>query len=418
MPRIAIIGAGLSGLAAAFQLAETEAEVVLFEKSKGFSGRAASRSKNGCRYDYGANYFKVNCNDVAALLFRDLPTEGLCRIMGDVWTFTADGLIESGDPKLNAGAKWSYKGGISTLGKLMVEVASLRVERETTITRLENENDSWSLIDDELKAHSGFDAVLITPPAPHVIALLNQSEVEEGLCERLTAELSQSRYHSQFCVAMNFAGEIGFPGQAYALINSDREHSIAWLSHENQKADHVPEGETLLIAQMSPAWTQDHYNDAKEDLIAIAHEAVNTLLPSELPPLKWADTQRWRYAHPYSAASFEAMKPGAEAGLFFAGDAFIGKGRFGGAEHLDYENEQHRCDDVGNVNQIFHEMSGSKVGAGLFPFSLKHAEHAVSDEIDAHHVDRGENESGKSEPLTEFSFNRTGSEDRADHRDS
>lgn len=327
MPRIAIIGAGLSGLAAGFQLAETEAEIVLFEKSKGFSGRAASRSKNGCRYDYGANYFKVNCNDVAALLFRDLPTDGLCRIMGDVWTFSADGSIEAGDPGLNAGAKWSYKGGISTLGKLMVEVGSLQVERETTITKLENENDSWNLIDDRLNSYDGFDAVLMTPPAPQSIALLHQSEVEFNLIETLTAELAQSRYHSQFCVALNFAGEFSFPGQSYALINSDREHTVAWVSHENQKADHVPSGETLLIAQMAPAWTQDHYEDPQEDIIKAAHEAVSELLGGDLPPLQWADTQRWKYAHPYSAASLEAMKPGAEVGLFFAGDAFIGKGR-------------------------------------------------------------------------------------------
>ena len=327
MPKIAIIGAGLSGLAAAFQLAETEAEVVLFEKSKGFSGRAASRTKNGCRYDYGANYFKVNCNDVAALLFRDLPTEGLCRIMGDVWTFTADGTIEPGDPKLNAGAKWSYKGGISSLGKLLVEVGNLQVTRETTITKLEYEDGSWTLIDEKLNSHSGFEAVLLTPPAPQTIALLNESEIDEDLVAHLTGELAQSRYHSQFCVALNLAGTVTLPGNAYALINSDREHAVAWLSHENQQAEHVPAGETLLIAQMAPAWTQDHYHDPQEDIIAAAREAVKKLLPTELPPLQWADTQRWRYAHPYSAASLEAMKPGAELGLFFAGDAFIGKGR-------------------------------------------------------------------------------------------
>ncbi|MEM1442420.1 MAG: FAD-dependent oxidoreductase [Verrucomicrobiota bacterium] len=327
MPKIAIIGAGLSGLAAAFQLAEEEIEVCLFEKSRGFSGRAASRSKNGCRYDYGANYFKVNCNDVAALLFRDLPTDELCRIMGDVWTFNGDNEISEGDPALNEGAKWTYRGGISTLGKLLVEVGNLEVKRETLITKLESEEDSWTLIDDSLQAYAGFDAVLLTPPAPQVVNLLSQSEMDSEIRDLLMGELSQARYHSQFTVALNFAGEFSFPGHAYALINTDREHALAWLSHENQKADHVPEGETLLIAQMAPAWTQDHYHEPIEDIIREAHEAVRGLLPNELPELQWADTQRWRYAHPHSAASLEAVKPGAELGLFFAGDAFIGKGR-------------------------------------------------------------------------------------------
>lgn len=327
MPRIAIIGAGLSGLAAAFHLAESEAEVCIFEKSRGLSGRAASRSKNGCRYDYGANYFKVNCNDVAALLFRDLPTDDLCRIPGDVWTFSSDGRIEPGDPQLNAGAKWSYRDGISTLGKLLVEVGNLHVERETTITGMERQAGAWTLIDSMGNFHCDFDAVLLTPPAPQSIALLHESGIDSGLVERLTAELAQSRYHSQFCVVLNLGGELSLPGQAYALINTDRGHSVAWLSHENQKAGHVPAGETLLIAQMSPAWTQDHYHDPQEEIIGSAHEAVTALLPGPLPPLRWADTQRWRYAHPCSAASLEAMKPGAEIGLFFAGDAFIGKGR-------------------------------------------------------------------------------------------
>ncbi|MEM7603138.1 MAG: FAD-dependent oxidoreductase, partial [Verrucomicrobiota bacterium] len=134
-------------------------------------------------------------------------------------------------------------------------------------------------------------------------------------------------YHSQFSVALNFEKELSFPGQAYALINTDRQHRLAWLSHENKKAGHIPAGETLLMAQMAPAWTQDHYHDPKEEIIEAAHEAVKSLLPLELPALQWADTQRWRYAHPHSAASLEAMKPGAELGLFFAGDAFIGKGR-------------------------------------------------------------------------------------------
>ncbi|MEM1444036.1 MAG: FAD-dependent oxidoreductase [Verrucomicrobiota bacterium] len=327
MPKIAIIGAGVSGLAAAFQLAEEEVEVRIFEKSRGFSGRAASRSKNGCRYDYGANYFKVNCNEVASLLFRDLPTDDLCRIVGDVSIFNVDNEIGEGDPALNAGAKWTYRSGISNLGKLMVEVGKLNVKRETLITKLEDDDNSWTLIDESLQSHRGFDAVLITPPAPQTTNLLKQSEIDSDLVDLLTGELAQSNYHSQFCVALNYPGQIQFPGQAYALINTDRQHALAWLSHENQKAGHVPEGETLLIAQMAPDWTQDHYHEEREEIIRLAHEAVDSLLPQELPALRWADTQRWRYAHPHSAASLEAMRPGAELGLFFAGDAFIGKGR-------------------------------------------------------------------------------------------
>ncbi|MDF1849660.1 MAG: FAD-dependent oxidoreductase [Verrucomicrobiales bacterium] len=328
MPRIAIIGAGLSGLAAAFRLSETDHKIVVFEKSKGYSGRAASRHRNGCRYDHGANYFKLNCNEVARLLFEDLPTDDLCRILGDVCPFDESGTIAPGDPAQNAGAKWNYRGGINTLGKLLVEVGHLDVRRETRITGLQVDHEGWTLSHEGSDQREKFDAVLLTTPAPQAVELLGSISDEKEIITPLMAELKRAQYHSQFSVILNYAGSYPLPNGAYALINSDREHAIAWLSHENQKAGRVPTGETLLIAQMAPAWTQDHYHEPLANIIESADNAVRTLLPEvHLPRPQWADTQRWRYAHPHTAASLEAMKPGSEIGLFFAGDAFIGKGR-------------------------------------------------------------------------------------------
>ncbi len=63
-PRIAIIGAGCSSLAAAWALRETNTEVTLFEKIRGFSGRATTRSAEGCRIDLDANYFRAETKNV------------------------------------------------------------------------------------------------------------------------------------------------------------------------------------------------------------------------------------------------------------------------------------------------------------------------------------------------------------------
>ncbi|MEM9018073.1 MAG: FAD-dependent oxidoreductase, partial [Verrucomicrobiota bacterium] len=325
--RIAIIGAGVSGLAAAFRLSETDAEITLFEKSKGVSGRAASRLRNECRYDHGANYFKLNCNEVARLLFEELPTDQLCRVLGDIWTFDQDDRIVPGDPVQNMGAKWSYRGGISTLGKLMVEIGDLRVVRERRITGFARLDGGWQLRDAHGTLPDLYDAILLTPPVPQTVDLIEQSDFDEVIADHLCSELSRAEFHPQFTVILNFKGTFSFPGDAYALINSDRRHEIAWLSHENRKVDRIPEGETVLIAQMAPGWTKEHWSAPQEVIIETSLEAVRRLLRIDLPDLQWADTQRWRYAHPKTAASLEAMKPGAEIGLFFAGDGFIGKGR-------------------------------------------------------------------------------------------
>lgn len=330
--KIAIIGAGLSGLAAAYRLATTGADVQVFEKSKGLSGRAASRNNNGCRYDHGANYFKVSSNEVARLFFESLPTDGLCRIVGDVDTFDGSGRVTAGDPKQNAGAKWSYRDGISTIGKRIVESAGLKVVGGTAITRLVRRHDKWTLETDNGIAGEGFDAVLLTPPAPQTIRLLETCQgIDPDLQSGLVTELERARYHAQFTVVLNFSGNHSLARGAFALINSDRRHDIAWMSHENRKPGHVPAGESLFVVQMSPDWTARHYESPREDVIAAALEKATPFLGGDLPPLNWSDSQRWRYAHPYTAADPEKMKPASAVGLYFAGDAFIGKGRIPGA---------------------------------------------------------------------------------------
>lgn len=330
--KIAIIGAGLSGLAAAYRLTVTGADVQVFEKSKGLSGRAATRGKNGCRYDHGANYFKVTSNEVARLLFESLPTDGLCRIVGDVDTFDESGCVAAGDPKQNAGAKWAYRDGISAIGKRLVESAALRVTGDTLITRLVRQRGKWTLETETGIAGEGFDAVLLTPPAPQTIELLETCQgIDPDLREDLVSELERARYHAQFTVVLNFKGTFALTRDAFALINSDRRHDIAWISHENRKPGHVPAGESLFVVQMSPDWTARHYETPREEVIAVALEKAAPFLGVDLPPLTWSDSQRWRYAHPYTAADTEKMKSASGAGLYFAGDAFVGKGRVSGA---------------------------------------------------------------------------------------
>ncbi|MEM7698690.1 MAG: FAD-dependent oxidoreductase [Verrucomicrobiota bacterium] len=326
-PRIAIVGAGVSGLSAAFDLAEMDCETVVFEKSKGFSGRAASRSRNGCRYDYGANYFKVDSDGVARLIFESLPTDQLCRIPGDIWTFSEDGQIEPGDPEQNAAAKWSYQGGISTLGKLLVEIAELDVRREHRIVELGRSGDSWSLKNDQGEVSEGFDAVLLTAPAPQTRELLESAGFETSRLAPMSNALDQAGYVSQFTVVLNYDTSFSMPGDAYALINSDRSHSIAWLSHENQKAGRVPDGETLLIVQLSPHWTEQHYDSSGAEIISKAEQEVVNLLGLDQTRHQWADTQRWRYALPTQAIDSASLRSASECHLFFAGDSLVGRGR-------------------------------------------------------------------------------------------
>ena len=55
--KVAIIGAGLAGLTVARQLLKLNADVIVFEKSRGLGGRLATRRADWANIDLGAQYF-------------------------------------------------------------------------------------------------------------------------------------------------------------------------------------------------------------------------------------------------------------------------------------------------------------------------------------------------------------------------
>jgi renalase len=55
----AIIGAGMAGIACARTLVQAGHQVTVFEKSRGYGGRMATRSSPFGTFDHGAQYFTV-----------------------------------------------------------------------------------------------------------------------------------------------------------------------------------------------------------------------------------------------------------------------------------------------------------------------------------------------------------------------
>ena len=60
--KVAIIGAGLSGVSIA-RLIKKKFDIVMFEKSRGVSGRMSTRNMLSFNFDHGAQYFKINSTD-------------------------------------------------------------------------------------------------------------------------------------------------------------------------------------------------------------------------------------------------------------------------------------------------------------------------------------------------------------------
>ncbi|MEM1057229.1 MAG: FAD-dependent oxidoreductase [Bacteroidota bacterium] len=358
MLHLAIIGAGAAGLAAAHALRSAPVRTTVFEKSRGLAGRAATRWRDASdadgqpfrwRYDHGAQYVSApEGSRTYRLLTEALSAEGLVDFGGRVWPFDDDGTLRPDRAKGDPGPHLTYRDGLADLGRRLAEATpEAQIRRQTRVGALHREGDGWRLTDDEGADLGRFDAVLVTAPAPQAVDLLRASSLADDLRQSIARALGEATYRKQFTVVLAFTEPIARP-EPYALVNADEHgatgggHAVAWLAVESDKPGRAPEGGTLLLAQMAPAWTEARYEYDRDAVIRDASREIERLLDTALPAPAWTDSQRWRYALPDSGVDTDALREAASSGLFFAGDAIAGKGRV----HLALESGLDAADQI------------------------------------------------------------------------
>ena len=334
----AIVGAGAAGLAAAYALRQSDVAVTVFEKSRGVSGRAATRWRDVAgpsgmldrwRFDHGAQYISPEPDSPSARLIQEVAGDAVAEVTGAVWPFDDDGTLRP-DRAREPGLRWTFADGVAQIGHRLRDATPGLDLRHQRVTSLGRAGGAWTVLTDDGARVPGFDAVLLTAPAPQSAEIVRQSDVPGAAA--LADALGQATYRSQFTVVWGFGHEVERPADVYALVNADEHggagggHDVAWLAVESDKPGRSPQGTTILMAQMSQAWTEAHYDDPKPDVVSAAAEAVAGVWGA-LPEPLWTDTQRWRYSLPNAAADPGALDHAARHGLFFAGDFTAGKGR-------------------------------------------------------------------------------------------
>jgi len=323
MDSLAIVGAGAAGAAAAYRLRDGDRDVTVFEKSHGVCGRAATRRQDGCHYDYGANYVKPGDGAVGDLV-RDLGEDGLVNVAEPVWTFDGDGEVAPG--RDSDEPKWTWETGVTQLAKRLFSRTDADVQKETRIETLSRTEHGWTLADTEARRFGEFDDVLLTPPAPQTAQLLADAHWDDDRRRALQAAAADVPYRSIVTAVLHYPFELD--REWYGLVNTDDAHEVGWLSREACKDGHVPGGEELLIVQMAPDWSVDHYDDDASKQTAVAAEHAASLLDDDrlLEP-EWTDTQGWRYALPDERVDPEPVAAARDAGLHVAGDWVAGEAR-------------------------------------------------------------------------------------------
>ncbi|MFB6281021.1 MAG: NAD(P)/FAD-dependent oxidoreductase [Haloferacaceae archaeon] len=343
MTRVGVVGAGAAAAALAHVLdgAAPGVELTVLEKSGGLCGRAATRRHGELTYDYGANYLKADDDRVNDLVREALGTGGLIDVAEPIYAFDADGTVSPGRDADEH--KWSYEAGLTQIAKRLFGATDATVHRNTRVEALRRDGDAWRLTDADGDTWGPFDALVLNPPAPQTADLLRTVDRSTGRCRALAAAAADVPYRSVWTAVLRYPFELDRP--YYALVNADKDHDVGWISREECKPGHVPDGESLLIVQSNDGWAVERYDDPPAENVAdLAAAAADIVGDERLADPAWTDHQGWLYALPEAGVDEGPVRDAARADLYPVGDWVAGEARLHAALRNGLETGERLAD--------------------------------------------------------------------------
>jgi len=278
--RLAVIGAGIAGLACARQLTDAGHRVTVFEKGRGPGGRTATRREARRRFDHGAQYFTARHPDFRRHV-RSWRQDGLVAPWGGrMVAMEADGTTTAADDR----GRLVGVPGMNALARHLA--AGLEVRYRVRIEGLERGDRGWCLRHepgDGSGDESRYDAVVISAPAPQAAELVRP--VAPGLARQADAV----PFTPCLAVAASPAGGAGMPFEA-AFIEDD---TLAWAA-----ADHTRPGRgghPVWVLHATAAWSGARVAEETSAVTVALCGRFRALTGIELDPAT-AVFHRWRYA--------------------------------------------------------------------------------------------------------------------------
>ncbi len=282
MKNIAIIGAGLSGLVLGKRLREY-ANVTIFEKSRGVSGRLATRTIGDYEFDHGAQFLTSRSKAFKKFLAPYIESGYVTEWLPHVITLEADRKFYT--------RPWfePHFVGSPAMTSLCKKLAEdQNIEFQVHISELTQGDNGWLLQAEDLKIETKFDWVISTAPAPQTRELLGGFIPEELLSGE--GGLDSVQMSPCFCLMLGFKSLHKLPFDAARVKRSP----IEWIMLNSSKAGR--RGVSTLVVQTSNDWAKENLERPQEYIMAILLAELRQLLPESLTDHDVISLQRWRYS--------------------------------------------------------------------------------------------------------------------------
>jgi len=277
--KIAIIGAGISGLTAAMNLGES-ADITLYEKSRGAGGRVCTRYTDSYNFDHGAQFFTARTPQFKQFL-KPLIEAGII----DNWNAR---FIEVRDNTIINRRQWNddhphYVGvpTMSSIGQHLAKNLNIKLNTEVSIRK---STMGWEVISFDGKVSGHYDWVISTIPAEQSLRLL------PGYFAHYEA-LKQKKMLGCYSLMLGFDEALDLGWDAAQLSGTD----ISWISVNSSKPGR-PNDYSLLVHSTNN-WAEHHLDDDMDTVKQHLCSQVVGIIGQNVYSAKHVGLHRWRYAN-------------------------------------------------------------------------------------------------------------------------
>ncbi len=309
-PHVAIVGAGISGLAAGRVLSDHGLKVTVFEKSRGVGGRMATRRLPDCStFDHGAQYFTVR--DPRFKRYVDSWIgQGIVAIWPESqqpgehqFVSIRDGQIE---PEPSPVQRFV---GVPAMNSICKHLATdLGIKTSTRVKSIIPRGHQVQLLDEYGESLGEYERVVVSAPSVQTAELL--SAIPD-----LSEAIDRIQLKPCWAVMVTLPKPLTEQWVGAFLQNS----ILSWVARDSTKPGRTPIPENLVL-HATPEWTQSNWeldaSEVAEQLISELRRVTGRTFPSPVH----LQAHRWKYAVPVKPGSSEFCFYQAENGIAACGD--------------------------------------------------------------------------------------------------
>ena len=281
---LVIIGAGISGLAAARAAHNAGQHVVVIDKGRRIGGRVSTRRADGFTFNHGAQFVTASGDDFSAVLQAAATAGALAQ-----WHIGDDKIAYAGSPTMRDLPAFMGQ-GLDI--RQDMEIASITPQ---TLSGASGASGNGLCLTDKNDGQLLTRKLIITAPAPQTARLLRSIEAD------MAALADSARYTPCWTVMLGFDTMPIMP----ALPIRRRDGIIGWAGFE-QTRPQADQTHPAITIQASADWSQHWIEASKDEVIAALYDALASEAGVDLPRPVMSAAHRWLYAKVIQPATIDA----------------------------------------------------------------------------------------------------------------